>query len=79
MGIEIRLRRVAVIERLLMQAYQRDVQRGATRLARIREARAAQEPPAEQAIAREHRKSRSGLPGLVAVVRATRGFVTQPS
>jgi hypothetical protein len=76
---ETNLRRVAMIERELLQAHQQDVQREVTQLALIREARAAQEPPLEQAIVGERRKRRSGLLSPGAVLRATRAFVAQPS
>lgn len=75
---EIHLRRVAVVEKELLQAYQQDAQREVTRLALIREARVAQEPPVEQAMAGERRKRRDALRRLGPVVWA-RGFVTQPS
>jgi len=68
-----------MIERELLQAYQQDVQREVTRLALIREARAAQEPPVERAIRGERRKRRNGLLSPGAAMRATRSFVTQPS
>jgi len=67
-----------MIERELLQTHQQDVQREVTRLALIREARAAQEPPVEQAMAGERRKRRDGLLRLGPVAWA-RGFVTQPS
>jgi len=67
-----------MMERELLQAYQQDAQREVTRLALIREARAAQEPPVGQAMAGERRKRRDGLRRLGPVVWA-RGFVTQPS
>ena len=67
-----------MIERELLQTYQQDAQREVTHLALIREARAAQEPPVEQAMSGERRKRRDGLRRLGPAVWA-RGFVTQPS
>lgn len=76
---EINLRRVAMIERELLQANRRDMQREVARLALIRETRAAQKPPVEQAMAGERRKHHSRLLSPGAVLRATRTFVAQPS
>jgi hypothetical protein len=68
-----------MIPRESMQVNYREMQREAARLARIREARAAQELPVEGEAVGKRRKRRTRLPSLGAVVRATRGFVAQPS
>ena len=67
-----------MIERELLQAHQQDVRREVTRLALIREARAAQEPPVERAMVEERRKRRDGLLRLGPVAWA-RGLVAQAS
>ncbi len=65
-----------MIERDLLRANRRDMQREVTRLALIREARAAQEMPAHRATAGQRSKRRDGLLGLRPVAWA-RGLATQ--
>ena len=67
-----------MIPREFMQVNYGEVQREAARLAKIREARAAREPSVEREEDEKRRKHHTGLTILGAVVRATRGFVTQP-